>query len=70
MNQNKNSKSVDHFIHTAFKQLSKEYEINDNDVFVLLSGNFKEGKGFSGVVVGSVDYLKGRVSIGEVSKLA
>jgi pyruvate kinase len=65
-----NSKSVDHFIHTAFKQLSKEYEINDNDVFVLLSGNFKEGKGFSGVVVGSVDYLKGRVSIGEVSKLA
>ena len=57
-----NSKSVDHFVHTAFKQLSPEYDINDNDVFVLLSGNFKEGKGFSAVVVGSVDYLK-RVSI-------
>ena len=58
-----NSKSVDHFVQTAFKKLSKEYAINDNDIFVLLSGNFKEGKGFSGVVVGSVDYLKSMVSL-------
>ena len=58
-----NSKSVDHFMHTALKQLSKEYYINDDDIFVLLSGNFKEGKGFSAVVVGSVNFLRERVSI-------
>jgi len=58
-----NSKSVDHFMHTALKQLIKEHDINGNDVFVLLSGNFHTGQGFAAVVVGSVDYLKNQISI-------
>jgi len=64
------SKSVDHFMQTALKQLLKEHDINGNDIFVLLSGNFHAGQGFSGIVVGSVDYLKNRVSIEEESNLA
>jgi len=57
------SKSVDHFIQTALKQLLKEHDINGNDIFVLLSGNFHEGQGFSAIVVGSVNYLKNQASI-------
>ena len=52
------SKSVDHFMQTALNQLLKEKDINENDIFVLLSGNFHEGQGFSAIVVGSVNYLK------------
>jgi pyruvate kinase len=62
------SKSVEHFTITAFKQLSKTYDINDNDIFVLLSGNFHEGQGFSAIVVGTVDYLKDRVSVKKSKK--
>ena len=58
-----NSKSVDHFMQTALSQLLKERDINENDIFVLLSGNFHEGQGFSAIVVGSVNYLKNKVSI-------
>ena len=60
-----NSKSVDHFMQTALKQLLKEHNINGNDIFVLLSGNFHEGQGFSAIVVGSVNYLKNQASIKE-----
>jgi pyruvate kinase len=53
-----NSKSVDHFMHTSLKQLLKERNINGDDIFVLLSGNFHLGEGFAAIVVGSVDYLR------------
>jgi pyruvate kinase len=56
-----NSKSVDHFMHASLNQLLKERDINGDDIFVLLSGNFHLGKGFAAIVVGSVDYLKNRV---------
>jgi pyruvate kinase len=65
-----NSKSVDHFMQTALEQLLKEHDINENDIFVLLSGNFHEGQGFAAVVVGSVNYLKNRTSEGKLSNMA
>jgi pyruvate kinase len=64
-----NSKSVDHFMHTSLEQVLKDYNINEEDIFVLLSGNFHIGKGFSAIVVGSVNYLKERINV-EGSKMA
>jgi pyruvate kinase len=63
------SKSVNHFVQTALKQLLKEDDINGDDIFVLLSGNFHEGQGFSAIVVGSVNYLKNRAGKKEESGL-
>jgi hypothetical protein len=34
-----------------------------DDIVVVLAGNFSGGKGFSFIEVGSVQYLKDRVSI-------
>jgi pyruvate kinase len=56
-------KSVDEFIHIALKNLTKTHNLQDDDIVVVLAGNFSGGSGFSFIEVGSVQYLKDRVSI-------
>ena len=55
--------SVDEFIHIALKNLIKVHNLNGNDIVVVLAGNFSGGSGFSFIEVGSVQYLKDRVSL-------
>jgi pyruvate kinase len=56
-------KSMDEFIHIALKNLSKSHNLDGDDIVVVLAGNFSAGRGFSFIEVGSVQYLKDRVSI-------
>ena len=56
-------KSVDEFIHIALKNLTKTHNLKSEDIIVVLAGNFSGGSGFSFIEVGSVEYLKDRVSI-------
>lgn len=56
-------KSVDEFIHIALKDLIKTHDLKSEDIVVVLAGNFTGGSGFSFIEVGSVQYLKDRVSI-------
>jgi pyruvate kinase len=56
-------KSVDEFIHIALKNLVKTHNMNGDDLIVVLAGNFTGGSGFSFIEVGTVQYLKDRVSI-------
>jgi pyruvate kinase len=56
-------KSVDEFIHIALKNLTKAHDLKGNDIVVVLAGNFSGGSGFSFIEVGTVKYLKDRVSI-------
>ena len=58
-------KSIDEFIHIALKNLSKAHDFKANDIIVVLAGNFSGGSGFSFIEVGTVQYLKDRVSIKE-----
>jgi pyruvate kinase len=58
-------KSIDEFIHIALKNLTKAHDLKSNDIIVVLAGNFSGGSGFSFIEVGSVQYLKDRVSIKE-----
>ncbi len=57
--------SVDEFIHIALKNLISAHDLRDNDLVVVLAGNFSGGSGFSFIEVGTVQYLKDRVSIQE-----
>lgn len=56
-------KSVDEFIHIALKNLIKTHNLQGDDIVVVLAGNFSGRSGFSFIEVGSVQYLKDRVSI-------
>jgi pyruvate kinase len=56
-------KSVDDFINIALKNLSGEHDLKDDDIVVVLAGNFSGGTGFSFIEVGSVQYLKDRVNV-------
>jgi len=56
-------KSVDDFIHNALKKLLVTHNLKGEDIVVVLAGNFAAGSGFSFIEVGSVNYLKDRVSI-------
>lgn len=56
-------KSVDEFIHIALKKLARTHDMKDDDIIVVLAGNFSNGSGFSFIEVGTVQYLKDRVSI-------
>jgi pyruvate kinase len=56
-------KSVDEFIHIALKDLTITHNLKSDDIVVVLAGNFSGGSGFSFIEVGSVQYLKDRVSI-------
>ena len=58
-------KSVDEFIHIALKNLVTTHNLLGDDIVVVLAGNFSGGAGFSFIEVGSVEYLKDRVSIKE-----
>jgi pyruvate kinase len=58
-------KSVDEFIHIALKNLVKTHNLLGDQIVVVLAGNFSDGAGFSFIEVGSVQYLKDRVSIKE-----
>lgn len=58
-------KSIDEFIHIALKNLTKAHDLQGDDIVVVLAGNFSGGSGFSFIEVGSVNYLKDRVSIVE-----
>ena len=62
--------SVDEFIHISLKELLKTHDLKDNDIVVVLAGNFSRGTGFSFIEVGTVEYLKERVRIGESDLLA
>src|ERR1035437_7247891 len=61
-------KSVDEFIHIALKNLTKTHNLQSDDIVVVLAGNFSGGSGFSFIEVGSVQYLKDRVSIKDRSE--
>jgi pyruvate kinase len=55
-------RSVDEFIEIALKNLTREHDLKQEDIVVVLAGNFSNGSGFSFIEVGTVDYLKKRVS--------
>ena len=56
-------KSMDEFIHIALKSLTSVHDLRDDDIVVVLAGNFTGGEGFSFIEVGSVSYLRDRVNI-------
>jgi pyruvate kinase len=56
-------KSIDEFIHVALKNQVKVHGLKGDDLIVVLAGNFNAGSGFSFIEVGTVQYLKDRVSI-------
>ncbi|MGB8491134.1 MAG: pyruvate kinase, partial [Bacteroidales bacterium] len=55
-------KTIDDFIGEALKNLTKIHDLKNNDIIVLLAGNFSGGSGFSFIEVGTVEYLKDRVN--------
>jgi len=55
-------KSVDMFIYTALGKLIKQHNLQDDDIVIILAGNFSGGRGFSFIEVGTLDYLKNRVT--------
>ena len=50
-------------MHVALKYLLKPFNLKDDDLIIVLAGNFLGTSGFSFIEVGSVQYLKDRVSI-------
>jgi len=55
--------SVDEFINIALKNLVKAHKLKNDDIVVVLAGNFSGGSGVSFIEVGSVQYLNDRVNI-------
>ncbi len=62
--------SADEFIRVSLKELLKKHNLSDNDIVVVLAGNFSHGTGFSFIEVGTVEYLKERVRINETDLMA
>lgn len=62
--------SVDEFIYVSLKDLLIQYDLKDEDIVVVLAGNFSRGSGFSFIEVGTVEYLKQRVRISEADLMA
>ena len=56
-------KSIDDFIKIALTNLTGMHALKNDDVIVVLAGNFSGGSGFSFIEVGTVEYLKDRVDI-------
>jgi len=56
-------KSVDEFIHIALNHLLHAHNLQGDDLVVVLAGNFSGRAGFSFIEVGSVEYLKDRLSV-------
>ena len=59
----KRHNSADRFIHIALSDLIKTHGFNNDDIVVVLAGNFSGMRGFSFIEVGTVQYLKDRVRI-------
>jgi len=55
--------SADEFIRLALRSLIDSHDLRDDDIMVILAGNFSGGSGFSFIEAGTVSYLKDRVSI-------
>ena len=55
--------TADEFIHVALKSLLETHNLNNEDIMVILAGNFSGGSGFSFIEAGTVSYLKDRVRI-------
>ncbi|MEA1886869.1 MAG: pyruvate kinase [Bacteroidota bacterium] len=55
-------KSSEMFLKIALENLLELHELKDNDILVVLAGNFNRGAGSSYIEVGSVEFLKERVS--------
>jgi len=62
--------SVDEFLYVSLKQLLTTNDLEDNDIVIVVAGNFSRGTGFSFIEVGTVDYLKGRVSMRDSDLMA
>jgi len=56
-------KSSEMFLKAALQNLLDSHELKDDDILVILAGNFNRGAGSSYIEVGSVEYLKERVSV-------
>jgi pyruvate kinase len=63
-------KSVDEFIRVSLRDLLSKHDLDDNDIIVVLAGNFSRAAGFSFIEVGTVEYLKERVRISESDLMA
>ena len=55
--------SIDEFIHIALNNMTKAHDFKEDDVVVVLAGNFSGGSGFSFIEVGTVEYLEHRARI-------
>jgi pyruvate kinase len=55
--------SVDEFIHIALNKLVVTHNLLGDELVEVRAGNFSGGSGFSFIEVGSVRYLKDRVSV-------
>ncbi len=62
--------SVDEFIRISLGDLLRQHNLKDDDIVVVLAGNFSRGTGFSFIEVGTVEYLKERVRINETDLMA
>ena len=56
-------RSIDDFLKIALQNLTTENLVKNDDVIVVLAGNFSGGSGFSFIEVGTVEYLRDRVDI-------
>ncbi len=56
-------KSIDDFLKIALTNLTRQHDLKNGDIIVVLAGNFINGSGFSFIEVGTVEYLKDRVDI-------
>jgi pyruvate kinase len=62
--------SVDEFIRVSLSDLLRNHNLKDDDIVVVLAGNFSRGTGFSFIEVGTVEYLKERVRISQSDLMA
>ncbi|MBS0010547.1 MAG: pyruvate kinase [Bacteroidales bacterium] len=53
-------KSTDMFLKIALKNLLETHRLKDNDMIIVLAGNFNRGAGSSYIEVGSVEFMKER----------
>jgi pyruvate kinase len=64
-NYQEKKRSVDAFLKNALVSMTTEHQLSPDDIVVVLAGNFSKGSGFSFIEVGTVQYLKERVTMGE-----
>jgi pyruvate kinase len=62
--------TVDEFIHISVREVLRNHNLKENDIVVILAGNFSRGTGFSFIEVGTLDYLRERAGITENELMA